>query len=135
MIWLTDLTANNPHQVKLSEKIHAAWDAAEAKNEQFNIMNCITDASEHGPRSDRWARNKAAVVAPRIIIMTILMTPPDHRKKREGRIKRQRTSQPRKAWAPQPLRRQKPLPPLHLMAPRSLLHPSTASAVVRPTAP
>ena len=47
LIWLTDLTASNPHQVKLSEKIHTAWDAAEAKNESFTIMNCITIASEH----------------------------------------------------------------------------------------
>ena len=47
LIWLTDLTKNNPHQVKLSEKIPLAWDVAEARNESFTIMNCITVASEH----------------------------------------------------------------------------------------
>ena len=47
LIWLTDLTASNPHQVKLSKKVHLAWDAAEAKNEFFGIMKCITIASEH----------------------------------------------------------------------------------------
>ena len=47
LIWLTDLTLNNPHHVKLSEKIHAAWDLAETKNEQFTIMNCIALTSKH----------------------------------------------------------------------------------------
>merc|ERR1712240_919018 len=47
LIWLTDLTANNPHQVKLSKKVHLAWDAAEAESESFGIMNCISIASEH----------------------------------------------------------------------------------------
>ena len=47
LIWLTDLVASNPHQVKLSEKIHLAWDAAVAKDETFGVMNCISIASEH----------------------------------------------------------------------------------------
>ena len=47
LIWLTDLTASNPHQVKLSEKIHLAWDAAIAKEETFGVINCISIASEH----------------------------------------------------------------------------------------
>ena len=47
LIWLTDLTASNPHQVKLSEKIHLAWDAAVAKDETFGVINCISIASEH----------------------------------------------------------------------------------------
>ena len=44
LIWLTDLTVSNPYQVKLSKKVHLAWDAAEAKSESFGIMNCITTA-------------------------------------------------------------------------------------------
>ena len=32
LIWLTDLVASNHHQVKLSEKIHLAWDAAVVKD-------------------------------------------------------------------------------------------------------
>merc|ERR1712240_660474 len=47
LIWLTDLTACNPHQVKFSEKVHLAWDAAVAKDETFGVMNCIFIASEH----------------------------------------------------------------------------------------
>merc|ERR1711873_369068 len=47
LIWLTDLTASNPHQVKLSEKIQLAWDAAVAKDETFGVINCITIASKH----------------------------------------------------------------------------------------
>ena len=47
LIWLTDLVASNPHQVRLSEKIHQQWDAAVAKDETFSVMNCITIASEH----------------------------------------------------------------------------------------
>ena len=47
LIWLTNLVANNPHQVKLSEKIHQHWDATVAKDETFGVMNCITIASEH----------------------------------------------------------------------------------------
>ena len=31
LIWLTDLTLNNPHQVKLSEKVHALWHVAETR--------------------------------------------------------------------------------------------------------
>merc|ERR1712112_337746 len=46
LIWLTNLTASNPHQVKLSENIHLAWDAAIAK-ETFGVINCISIASEH----------------------------------------------------------------------------------------
>ena len=47
LVWLTDLVASNPHQVKLSEKIHLAWDAAVAKDKTFGVMNCISIASEH----------------------------------------------------------------------------------------
>ena len=47
LIWLTDLTASNPYQVKLSEKIHLAWDAAIAKEEMFGVINCISIASDH----------------------------------------------------------------------------------------
>merc|ERR1711873_208573 len=39
LIWLTDLTASNPHQVKFSEKVHLAWDAAIAKEETFGIIH------------------------------------------------------------------------------------------------
>ena len=47
LIWLTNLTVSNPHQVKLSEKIHLAWDAAIAKEETFGVINCISITSEH----------------------------------------------------------------------------------------
>ena len=47
LIWLTNLTASNPHQVKLSEKVHLAWDAAEANRESFGVMNCISITSKH----------------------------------------------------------------------------------------
>ena len=33
LIWLTNLTLVNPYHVKLSEKIHAAWDLAQTKDE------------------------------------------------------------------------------------------------------
>ena len=42
LMWLTNLTLTNPHHVKLSEKVHTAWDLAETWNEQFTIMNRIT---------------------------------------------------------------------------------------------
>ena len=47
LIWLTDLVASNPHQVKLSEKIHEQWDQAIARDETFGIMNCITIGLAH----------------------------------------------------------------------------------------
>ena len=47
LIWLTDLKASNPHKVKLSEKVHLAWDAAIAKEKTFGIINCISITSEH----------------------------------------------------------------------------------------
>ena len=47
LMWLTDLTLTNPHHVKLSEKVHTAWDLAETRDKQFTIMNCITVASDH----------------------------------------------------------------------------------------
>ena len=47
LIWLTDLVSSNPHQVRLSEKIHQHWDSAIAKDETFSIMNCIPIASDH----------------------------------------------------------------------------------------
>ena len=47
LIWLTDLVSSNPHQVRLSEKIHQHWDSAIAKDETFSNMNCIPIASDH----------------------------------------------------------------------------------------
>ena len=47
LMWLTNLTLTNPHHVRLSEKVHTAWDLAESRNEQFMIMNCITVALDH----------------------------------------------------------------------------------------
>ena len=45
LIWLTDLVASNPHQVKLSDKIHQHWDATVAKDETFGDhelhLHCI----------------------------------------------------------------------------------------------
>ena len=41
------MTASDPNQVKLSEKVHLAWDAAIAKEETFGIINHISIASEH----------------------------------------------------------------------------------------
>ena len=46
-MWLTNLTLTNPHHIRLSEKVHAAWDLAESRNEQFSIMNCITVMRDH----------------------------------------------------------------------------------------
>merc|ERR1712215_626515 len=40
IMWLSDLTLTNPHHLRLSEKIHAAWD-------QFSIMDCISCARTH----------------------------------------------------------------------------------------
>ena len=40
------LNNKQPPPGKIKQKIHAALDAAEARNESFTIMNCITIASE-----------------------------------------------------------------------------------------
>ena len=47
IIWLTDLVASNPHQVRLSEKVHEQWDLAVAKDQTFGIMDCITIGLTH----------------------------------------------------------------------------------------
>ena len=47
LMWLSDLTLTNPHHIRLSEKVHAAWDLAESNNQQFSIMNCINIARTH----------------------------------------------------------------------------------------
>ena len=47
IIWLTDLTAANPYQVRLSEKIHESWDQAIAQNKTFGIMDCIKVGLTH----------------------------------------------------------------------------------------
>ena len=39
IIWLTDLVASNPHQVRLSEKVHEQWDLAISKDQTFGIMD------------------------------------------------------------------------------------------------
>ena len=38
LMWLTKLTLTNPHHVRLSKKVHTAWDLAESREEQFTIM-------------------------------------------------------------------------------------------------
>ena len=47
LMWLSDLTLTNPHHIRLSEKVHAAWDLADTRGEQFTIMNCITITFDH----------------------------------------------------------------------------------------
>merc|ERR1712240_233800 len=47
IIWLTDLVASNPHQVRLSKKVHEQWDLAIAKDKTFRIMDCITIGLTH----------------------------------------------------------------------------------------
>merc|ERR1712240_529316 len=47
IIWLTDLVASNPHQVRLSEKVHEQWDLAIAKDQTFGILDCITIGLTH----------------------------------------------------------------------------------------
>ena len=47
LMWLSDLSLTNPHHIRLSEKVHAAWDLAESNNQQFSIMNCINIARSH----------------------------------------------------------------------------------------
>merc|ERR1712002_773138 len=47
IIWLTDLVASNPHQVRLSEKVHEQWDLAIAQDKTFRIMDCITIGLTH----------------------------------------------------------------------------------------
>merc|ERR1712002_504821 len=47
IFWLTDLVASNPHQVRLSEKVHEQWDLAIAKDQTFGIMDCITIGLTH----------------------------------------------------------------------------------------
>merc|ERR1712236_193335 len=47
IMWLSDLTLTNPNHLRLSEKIHATWDLAEANNKQFSIMDCISCARTH----------------------------------------------------------------------------------------
>ena len=47
LMWLTNLTLTNLYHVRLSEKVHAAWDLAESQTKQFTIMNCITVALDH----------------------------------------------------------------------------------------
>merc|ERR1712115_303256 len=47
LMWLSDLSLTNPHHLRLSEKVHAAWDLAESNNQPFSIMNCINIARSH----------------------------------------------------------------------------------------
>ena len=47
IIWLTDLVVSNPHQVRLSEKVHEQWDLAIAQDKTFGIMDCITIGLTH----------------------------------------------------------------------------------------
>merc|ERR1711873_108131 len=47
LMWLRDLSLRNPHHIRLSEKVHAAWDLAESNNQQVSIMNCINIARSH----------------------------------------------------------------------------------------
>merc|ERR1712240_45095 len=47
IIWLTDLVASNPHQVRLSEKVHEQWDLAIAQDKTFGIIDCITIGLTH----------------------------------------------------------------------------------------
>merc|ERR1712101_20434 len=41
LMWIVDLSLTNPHHMRLSEKVHAAWDLAEKDNQPFSIMNCM----------------------------------------------------------------------------------------------
>ena len=56
IMWLSDLTLTNPHHLRLSEKIHATWDLAEANNKQFSIMDCISCARTHDVNNRSQAR-------------------------------------------------------------------------------
>merc|ERR1711867_181549 len=47
LMWISDLSLTNPHHLKLSEKVHAAWDLAESNNQPFSIMNCVDIARSH----------------------------------------------------------------------------------------
>ena len=47
LMWLSDLTLTNVHHVKLSWKVHLAWDLAVSKNEPFTIQNCMQVALDH----------------------------------------------------------------------------------------
>merc|ERR1711895_65473 len=47
LMWIADLNMSNPHHLRLSEKVHAAWDLAESNNQPFSIMNCINIVMSH----------------------------------------------------------------------------------------
>merc|ERR1712120_58040 len=47
LMWLSDLSLTNPHHLRLSEKVHAAWDLTESNNQPFSIMNCINIVRSH----------------------------------------------------------------------------------------
>merc|ERR1712115_697665 len=56
LMWIADLNMSSQHHLRLSDKIHAAWDLAEKDNRPFSIMNCIDIARSH------WAKVRESML-------------------------------------------------------------------------
>ena len=97
IIWLTDLVASNPHQVRLSEKVHEQWDLAIAKDQTFGIMDCITIGLTHWSKMRERPPSVEGSPAPEDhqTVMTMLTQPCPPRKRREKGIKRKTRANPR----------------------------------------
>merc|ERR1711989_203169 len=53
---IADLNMANQHHLRLSDKIHSAWDLAEKDNLPFSIMNCVEIARSH------WAKVRESLL-------------------------------------------------------------------------
>merc|ERR1711895_2788 len=56
LLWIADLNMANKHHLRLSDKIHSAWDLAEKDNLPFSIMNCVDIARSH------WAKVRESLL-------------------------------------------------------------------------
>merc|ERR1711873_169465 len=56
LLWIADLNMANQHHLRLSDKIHAAWDLTEKDNRPFSIMNCVDIARSH------WAKVRESML-------------------------------------------------------------------------
>merc|ERR1712101_61370 len=56
LLWIADLNMANQHHLRLSDKIHSAWDLAEKDNLPFSIMNCVEIARSH------WAKVRESML-------------------------------------------------------------------------
>ena len=47
LYWIKDLDASKKHQAELGEKVHCAWDQAEALKVPFTVQDCMKIGRAH----------------------------------------------------------------------------------------